>query len=57
MRKVNYLLTMEQLLLKMDDTSDVKVLASSAYNFRIELVRKIGKDDDALQPRRGPGKY
>jgi hypothetical protein len=36
---------MEQLLLKMDDTSDVKVLASSAYNFRIELVKKVGKDD------------
>ena len=36
---------MEQLLLKMDDTSDVKVIAASAYNFRIELVKKVGKDD------------
>ena len=36
---------MGQLLLKMDDTSEVKVLASSAYNFRIELVKKVGKDD------------
>ena len=36
---------MEQLLLKMDDTSDVQVLASSAYNFRIELVKKVGKND------------
>ena len=36
---------MEQLLLKMDDKSDVKVIASSAYNFRIELVKKVGKDD------------
>ena len=37
---------MEQLLLKMDNTSDVKVLASSAYSFRIELVKKIGKVKD-----------
>ena len=29
----------------MDDTSEVKVLASSAYNFRIELVIKVGKID------------
>ena len=36
---------MEQLLLKMDDTSEVKVIAASAYNFRIELVKKVGKDD------------
>ena len=36
---------MEQLLLKMDDKSDVKVIASSAYNFHIELVKKVGKDD------------
>ena len=36
---------MEQLLLKMDDKSDIKVIASSAYNFRIELVKKVGKDD------------
>ena len=36
---------MEQLLLKMDDTSVVKVIAASAYNFRIELVKKVGKDD------------
>ena len=35
---------MEQLLLKMDDTSEVKVIAASAYNFRIELVKKVGKD-------------
>ena len=36
---------MEQLLLKMDDASDVKVIASSAYHFRIELVKRVGKDD------------
>ena len=36
---------MEQLLLKMDDTSEVKVIAASAYNFRIELVKKVGKED------------
>ena len=36
---------MEQLLLKMDDTSEVKVIAASAYNFRIELVIKVGKED------------
>ena len=36
---------MEQLLLKMDDASEVKVIAASAYNFRIELVKKVGKDD------------
>ena len=36
---------MEQLLLKMDDKSDIKVIAASAYNFRIELVKKVGKDD------------
>ena len=45
MQKVNYFLSMEQLLLKMDDTSDVKVIASSAYDFRIELVTRVGKDD------------
>ena len=36
---------MEQLLLKMDDTSEVKVIAASAFNFRIELVKKVGKND------------
>ena len=36
---------MEQLLLKMDNVSEVKVIAASAYNFRIELVKKVGKDD------------
>jgi len=36
---------MEQLLLKMDDASEVKIIAASAYNFRIELVKKVGKDD------------
>ena len=36
---------MEQLLLKMDDKSEVIVIASSVYNFRIELVKKVGKDD------------
>ena len=36
---------MEQLLLKMDDMSDVKVIAASAYHFRIELVKKVGKND------------
>ena len=29
---------MEQLLLKMDEKSEVKVIAASAFNFRIELV-------------------
>ena len=36
---------MEQLLLKMDEKSEVKVIAASAHNFRIELVKKVGKDD------------
>ena len=36
---------MEQLLLKMDEKSEVKVIAASAFNFRIELVKKVGKDD------------
>ena len=36
---------MEQLLLKMDDKSEVKIIAASAFNFRIELVKKVGKDD------------
>ena len=36
---------MEQLLLKMDDESEVNVIAASAYNFRIELVKKVGKLD------------
>ena len=36
---------MKQLLLKMDEKSEVKVIAASAFNFRIELVKKVGKDD------------
>ena len=36
---------MEQLTLGIIEKSKVRVIASSAYNFRIELVEKIGKDD------------
>ncbi|NOZ08856.1 MAG: GNAT family N-acetyltransferase [FCB group bacterium] len=36
---------MEQLTLGIIEKSKVKVIASSAFNFRIELVEKIGKDD------------
>jgi len=36
---------MEQLTLGIVEKSQVKVIASSAFNFRIELVEKVGKDD------------
>ena len=36
---------MKQLSLNIGQKSDVKVIASSAYQFRIELVKKVGKDD------------
>lgn len=36
---------MEQLTLGIIEKSKVRVIASSAFNFRIELVEKIGKDD------------
>ncbi|MBC8214388.1 MAG: GNAT family N-acetyltransferase [Candidatus Marinimicrobia bacterium] len=36
---------MEQLTLGIIEKSKVKVIASSAFNFRIELVEHIGKDD------------
>ena len=38
---------MEQLSLGLIEKSKVKVLATSAYNFRVELVEKVGKDDFA----------
>ena len=36
---------MEQLTLSILEKSKVKIIASSAYNFQIELVEKLGKDD------------
>lgn len=36
---------MEQLTLGIIEKSQVKVIASSAFNFRIELVEKVGRDD------------
>ena len=36
---------MGQLTLNITHESELKVIASSAFNFRIELVLKIGKDD------------
>tara|TARA_Y100001968_G_scaffold331138_1_gene384856 strand:- start:289 stop:855 length:567 start_codon:yes stop_codon:yes gene_type:complete len=36
---------MEQLTLSILEKSKVKVIASSAYNFQVELVEKLGKDD------------
>ena len=36
---------MEQLTLNISNNSKVKIIASSAYNFRIELLEEIGKDD------------
>ncbi len=36
---------MEQLKLNIIDTSEVKIIASAAYNFRIELIINLGKDD------------
>ena len=36
---------MGQLTLNITEESDVKIIASSAFNFRIELVLQIGHDD------------
>ena len=36
---------MKQLSLNIGEKSEVKVIASSAYQFRVELVKKVGKDD------------
>jgi len=36
---------MEQLILNITEESETKLIASSAFNFRIELVINIGKDD------------
>mgnify|MGYP006085539461 FL=1 len=36
---------MEQLTLNITDKSRIRIIASSAYNFNIELVEKLGKDD------------
>ena len=38
---------MEQLSLGLIEKSIVKVLATSAFNFRVELIEKVGKDDVA----------
>ena len=35
---------MEQLSLNIGEKSEVKVIASSAYQFRVELVKKVGKN-------------
>ena len=36
---------MEQLTLNIADKSEIKIIASSAFNFRIEFLKKLGKDD------------
>ena len=36
---------MEQLSLNIINKSKVKIIASSAFNFRVELLEKLGKDD------------
>ena len=36
---------MKQLTLNITDESELKVIASSAFNFRIERILKIGKND------------
>ena len=38
---------MKQLSLNIGEKSEVRVIASSAYQFRVELVKKVGKDDIA----------
>ena len=38
---------MNQLSLNIDEESEIQVIASSAYHFRIELIKKIGKKDIA----------
>ena len=36
---------MEQLSINITSKSNTKVIASSAYDFRIELIIDLGKDD------------
>ena len=36
---------MEQLSLNIGEESEIKVIASSAFQFRVELVTKVGKND------------
>jgi len=36
---------MEQLTLSLLEKSKVKIIAKSAYNFQIELIERLGKDD------------
>ena len=36
---------MEQLILNITDESETKLIASSAFNYRVELVINIGKND------------
>ena len=36
---------MEQLTLNITEESDVKIIASSAFNFRVELVLQVGEND------------
>ena len=36
---------MGQLILNITEESEVKIIASSAFNFRVELVIKLGKND------------
>ena len=36
---------MEQLSLNITENSKVKIIAASAYNFRVELLEEIGKND------------
>ena len=36
---------MSQLSLNIEEESDFKVIASSAYSFRIDLIKRIGKKD------------
>ena len=43
--RLNYTTIMEQLSFNIGEKSEVKVIASSAYQFRVELVKKVGKDD------------
>tara|TARA_Y100000590_G_scaffold460216_1_gene619064 strand:- start:1189 stop:1752 length:564 start_codon:yes stop_codon:yes gene_type:complete len=36
---------MEQLTLNITDKSIIKIIASSAYNFNVEFIEQLGKDD------------
>ena len=36
---------MEQLTLNIPSSSEIEIIASSAFNFRIELIKKIGNND------------